>query len=161
LAAPAVVIHVLPPFYPHAAAGDGPLPRAAQNVLAREGLPLRPFYPHISDASYLAWRGEPTAVLRRHLAARAARRPRGPCPPTCPPWGATTRSPRRPRGRWTSTSSTWGRGGATRTADTSASTHPTRSARCRASSPPSCGRRWASSWCGSFRTSARRRNPAA
>src|SRR4030095_10055083 len=69
LAAPAVVIHVLPPFYPHAAAGDGPLPRAAQNVLAREGLPLRPFYPHISDASYLAWRGEPTEVLRRHLPA--------------------------------------------------------------------------------------------
>jgi len=63
LRGPAVVIYVLPPWYPAAAPGDGPLPRAAREVLAREGIDMRPYYPHISDASYLAWRAEPVSSL--------------------------------------------------------------------------------------------------
>ncbi len=63
LAGPAVVIHLLPPFHPHAAPGDGPLVRAARSVLAGEGIEVRPFYPYITDASYVAWRGEPPEAL--------------------------------------------------------------------------------------------------
>ncbi|MBI5709756.1 MAG: hypothetical protein HZC42_05525, partial [Candidatus Eisenbacteria bacterium] len=63
LAGPAVVIYLLPPFHPHAAPGDGPLVRAARRVLAGEGIEVRPFYPYITDASYVAWRGEPPEAL--------------------------------------------------------------------------------------------------
>ena len=66
---PAVVITLLPPFYPHAAPGEGPLCVAARRTLARAGLPVLPFYPHISDASYLAWRDEPESVLARAMPA--------------------------------------------------------------------------------------------
>ena len=69
LAGPAVVIYALPPWYPPAAPGDGPLPRAARAVLERHGMELRPYYPHISDASYLAWRAEPPAALAPLLPA--------------------------------------------------------------------------------------------
>lgn len=65
---PAVVLHLLPPYYPCAA------PRAAalSNALAAtlEGEPdvaTRDFYPYISDASYVAWRADSTAALARHL----------------------------------------------------------------------------------------------
>jgi len=66
---PAVVITLLPPFYPHAAPGEGPLCVAARRTLAREGLPVLPFYPHISDASYLAWRDEPESIVARAMPA--------------------------------------------------------------------------------------------
>jgi arginine utilization protein RocB len=69
LSGPAVVVMLLPPFYPHAAPGDGPFTRAARRVLEREGVPVRPFYRHISDASYLAWRDEPADVVARFLPA--------------------------------------------------------------------------------------------
>jgi arginine utilization protein RocB len=67
---PAVVVHLLPPYYPHLAPGDGPLTRAAVEVLAGEpGFPLRPFYPLITDACYAAWRGEPVSSVARHMPA--------------------------------------------------------------------------------------------
>jgi arginine utilization protein RocB len=67
LQGPAVVIHLLPPYHPHAAPGDGPLVRAGREVMAGEGLEVRPFYPFISDASYLSWRGESPETLGRHM----------------------------------------------------------------------------------------------
>ncbi|HYM82158.1 MAG TPA: M20/M25/M40 family metallo-hydrolase [Candidatus Limnocylindria bacterium] len=69
LSGPAVVIYLLPPYYPHAAPGEGPLCIAARRALAREDIPVLPFYPHISDASYVAWRGEPAAQVAEHLPA--------------------------------------------------------------------------------------------
>ena len=67
LQGPAVVIHLLPPYYPFAAPGDGPLVRAAGETMAREGLEVRPFHPLVTDASYLAWRAEPPEVLERYM----------------------------------------------------------------------------------------------
>jgi arginine utilization protein RocB len=64
---PAVVLHLLPPYYPFAAPGDGPLVRAVREVMAREGLEVRPFHPLVTDASYLAWRAEPPEVLERYM----------------------------------------------------------------------------------------------
>ncbi len=66
---PAVVIHLLPPYYPCAEPGKGPLVRAVRGVMARAGLEVRPFHPLVTDASYLAWRGEPPEVLERHMPA--------------------------------------------------------------------------------------------
>jgi len=56
--APAVILHVLPPFYPAAAPGTGPLTRAARALGRDERLAVRDFYPFITDASYVAWRGQ-------------------------------------------------------------------------------------------------------
>jgi arginine utilization protein RocB len=42
---------------------------AARTVLARGGHELEPFYPFISDASYVAWHAEPPATLAKHLPA--------------------------------------------------------------------------------------------
>ncbi len=67
LPGPAVVIHLLPPYYPYAAPGGGPLVRATRDVMAREGLEVRPFHPLVTDASYLAWRAEPPEVLERYM----------------------------------------------------------------------------------------------
>ncbi len=67
LQGPAIVIHLLPPYHPHAGPGDGPLVRATRAVMADEGLELRPFYPYITDASYLAWRSEPAEALERYM----------------------------------------------------------------------------------------------
>jgi arginine utilization protein RocB len=67
LQGPAIVIHLLPPYHPHAAPGDGPLVRATRAVLSREGHEVRPFYPYITDASYLAWRAEPPEALERYM----------------------------------------------------------------------------------------------
>jgi arginine utilization protein RocB len=64
---PAVIIHLLPPYYPYAAPGVGPLVRAVREVMAREGLEVRPFHPLVTDASYLAWRAEPSDVLARYM----------------------------------------------------------------------------------------------
>ena len=66
---PAIVIHLLPPYYPHAAPGDGPLVRATRAVLERAGLEVRSFHPLVTDASYLAWRGEAPEALERHMPA--------------------------------------------------------------------------------------------
>jgi len=66
---PAVVIHLLPPYYPFARPGVGPLVRAVREVMAREGLEVRPFHPLVTDASYLAWRAEPPEVLERYMPA--------------------------------------------------------------------------------------------
>lgn len=69
LSGPAVVITLLPPFYPAAAPGHGPLVAAARRVADRAGLPVRAHYPHISDVSYAAWRSPSEAELARHLPA--------------------------------------------------------------------------------------------
>ena len=66
---PAVVITLLPPCYPHAAPGHGPLVRAARAVAARHRRTVRDYYPHISDASYVAWRGEGPGRVAEYLPA--------------------------------------------------------------------------------------------
>jgi len=70
LSGPAIVLFLLPPFYPHAAPGDGALVRATRDVLAGErDAPLRAYYPLVSDACYAAWRGEPPDELARQMPA--------------------------------------------------------------------------------------------
>ena len=64
-----MVLYLAPPFHPHIPPGSGPLTTAARTVLAGEDQELRPFYPYISDASYLAWRAESPESLARHLPA--------------------------------------------------------------------------------------------
>lgn len=56
---PIVVTYVLPPFYPAAQPRSSPWITAASAALEREGVPTRPFFPFISDASYLSVRGMP------------------------------------------------------------------------------------------------------
>jgi arginine utilization protein RocB len=63
LRGPAVILHLMPPYYPASAPGRGPLVRAARRVLEAEGVPVRAWYPYVSDASYLAWRSEPADAL--------------------------------------------------------------------------------------------------
>jgi len=41
--------------------------RAARAVAGEEGIALRSFYPFISDASYVAWRGEGAAAIAPHF----------------------------------------------------------------------------------------------
>jgi arginine utilization protein RocB len=72
LSAPAIVLYLAPPFHPHRPPGDGPLSSAARTVLGRDGHELQPFYPFITDASYLAWHAEPLESLARHLPALGA-----------------------------------------------------------------------------------------
>ena len=54
LTGPTVVVYELPPHYPAVAPRDGPLSRAATEVLSREGVEIRSFYPFVTDASLLA-----------------------------------------------------------------------------------------------------------
>jgi arginine utilization protein RocB len=65
---PVVVVYLLPPFYPAAPPGRSPWIAAASAALEREGVPTRPFFPFISDASYLSARGMP-AGLGAHMPA--------------------------------------------------------------------------------------------
>ena len=68
LGGPAVIFHLLPPYYPHVAPGDGPLVRATHEVLAGErGVTVRPYYPLVSDACYAAWRTEPIGEIARQM----------------------------------------------------------------------------------------------
>ena len=70
VAGPAIVLHLLPPFYPHAAPGSGLLSRATMAALVGErGLAVRPFYPLISDGCYASWRGEPPERIARYMPA--------------------------------------------------------------------------------------------
>jgi arginine utilization protein RocB len=69
LVGPAAVVYLLPPYYPPAGPGTGVLIEGARRVLARHEMELRPFYPYISDASYVAWRSEPPELVARHLPA--------------------------------------------------------------------------------------------
>ena len=67
---PRLVIHLLPPFYPHAAPGEGPLVRAVRAALAGErGVPVRAYYPLISDACYASWRAEPPEEIASQMPA--------------------------------------------------------------------------------------------
>ena len=56
LGGPAVVLVLLPPFYPHAEPASGGFGSRLRSALAARGVETRPWYPFISDASYLAWR---------------------------------------------------------------------------------------------------------
>ena len=64
---PAIVLYLLPPYYPAAAPGNGPLVRAATSLLAGQGMALRPFYPFISDASYVSLRRDDAGTLAREM----------------------------------------------------------------------------------------------
>ena len=67
---PAVVLHLLPPYYPRATPGDGALVQAVRTALADErGMAVQPYYPLISDACYLAWRAEPAETIAAHMPA--------------------------------------------------------------------------------------------
>jgi arginine utilization protein RocB len=59
LVGPAVVIVLLPPYYPASAPRPGGLGERLRPLLTRRGLSLDPYYRYISDASYVAWRGDP------------------------------------------------------------------------------------------------------
>lgn len=69
LAAPAVVIAALPPWYPAAMPGEGAFTGAVREVLAREGVETKPFYPYITDACYAAHRMSANDALARALPA--------------------------------------------------------------------------------------------
>lgn len=90
LTGPSVVIYELPPHYPAVAPRDGPLSRAAAEVLPREGVEIRPFYPFVTDASLLA---DPLApqfnVGTAFPTLRGGARPAGMEPDivTLGPWG--------------------------------------------------------------------------
>lgn len=65
---PAVVLHLVPPFYPHAAPGQGLLVQATRDALAGErGVSVRPYFPYISDACYAAWRAEPIDAVTSQM----------------------------------------------------------------------------------------------
>lgn len=51
---PCVVVALLPPFYPHAAAGGTEFSRAIGEALADSGIPIRGAYPFITDAALVA-----------------------------------------------------------------------------------------------------------
>jgi arginine utilization protein RocB len=63
LRGPAVVLYLVPPFYPASAPGAGPVARAAARVLQSSGVPLRGYYPFVSDAAYVAWRSDAARTL--------------------------------------------------------------------------------------------------
>jgi len=68
LGGPAVVLFLLPPYYPHAAPGEGPLVRATREVLAAErDVPVKPYYPLVADACYVSWRAEPLTEVARQM----------------------------------------------------------------------------------------------
>jgi len=69
LEGPVVVPYVLPPFYPAMLPRTSSWTAAVSAALDREGVPVRPFFPFISDASYLAARGFSEAELARHMPA--------------------------------------------------------------------------------------------
>ena len=64
LSGPRVVLTLLPPYYPAAAPGHGPLVRAARATLGREGIPMDDWYPLITDASYLRAPASDSGVTR-------------------------------------------------------------------------------------------------
>jgi arginine utilization protein RocB len=90
LTGPSVVLYELPPHYPAVPPREGPLSRAATEVLSREGVEIRPFYPFVTDASLLA---DPLAPAFNVGAAlptlRTARKSTGMEPDivTLGPWG--------------------------------------------------------------------------
>jgi arginine utilization protein RocB len=68
LVGPAVVLALLPPYYPRAAPRQGGLADRLRPLLSRRGAALEPFYPFISDACYLSWR-DPSADIAPHFPA--------------------------------------------------------------------------------------------
>lgn len=60
---PAVVIALLPPYYPQSPPRPGGLGERLRPWLELQGLGFERYYPYISDASYLAWRGDSPAEL--------------------------------------------------------------------------------------------------
>lgn len=66
---PVVVPYLLPPFYPAALPRASAWTSAARAALEKEGVPVCPLYPFISDACYLAWRGAPEGALAARMPA--------------------------------------------------------------------------------------------
>jgi arginine utilization protein RocB len=64
---PAVVIAVLPPYYPRLAPRAGGLGDRLRPWLQHRGVDVERHYRYISDASYLAWRGDAAEVLEAVL----------------------------------------------------------------------------------------------
>jgi arginine utilization protein RocB len=58
LVGPAVVIALLPPYYPQSPPRTGGFGDRLRPWLESQGIGLEPYYRYISDASYLAWRGD-------------------------------------------------------------------------------------------------------
>lgn len=69
LVGPALVIMLLPPYYPQSAPRPGGLGERLRPRLARAGIRLEPFYRYITDASYLAWRADSPAEVGALLPA--------------------------------------------------------------------------------------------
>ena len=68
LVGPVVVLFLLPPYYPHAAPGEGLLVRAAREALAGErGVAVAAYYRLVSDACYASWRGEPIDEIAHQM----------------------------------------------------------------------------------------------
>ena len=90
LTGPSVVLYELPPHYPAVAPREGPLSRAATEVLSREGVEIKPFYPFVTDASLLADPVAPQFNVGSALPTlRSARKSAGEEPDivTLGPWG--------------------------------------------------------------------------
>jgi arginine utilization protein RocB len=95
LIGPAVVVHELPPHYPAVPPCDGPVSRAAAEILAREGVELRAYYPFITDASLLALNEAPRfgAGAKGRMSESSALASRGvPDIVTLGPWGRDAHS---------------------------------------------------------------------
>jgi arginine utilization protein RocB len=96
LTGPSVVLYELPPHYPAVAPREGPLSRAAAEVLSREGVEILPYYPFVTDASLLA---DPLApqfnVAVPIPTLKGGRRPVGAEPDivTLGPWGRGAHGP--------------------------------------------------------------------
>ena len=69
LVGPALVIVLLPPYYPPSAPRPGGLGERIRWRLERAGVRLESFYRYITDASYLAWRADSSAELEALLPA--------------------------------------------------------------------------------------------
>lgn len=67
LVGPAVVIALLPPYYPQSPPRLDGLGARLRPWLERQGVGLEGYYRYISDASYLAWRGDPPSELEAQL----------------------------------------------------------------------------------------------
>ena len=69
LTGPAVVMVLLPPFYPHAEPGGSSFGTRIRSWLAARAMETRPWYPFITDASYVAWRPGATTGVEALLPA--------------------------------------------------------------------------------------------
>ena len=96
LTGPSIVLYELPPHYPAVAPREGPLSRAAAEILTREGVEIRPYYPFVTDASLLADPLAPQFNVGAAIPAlKGGKRPAGLEPDivTLGPWGRGAHGP--------------------------------------------------------------------